>query len=418
MKIKKKRKIILIAVCAVIVAAGFFYGGLRYGISSVKPEVAAPSATPLNADFSLFWEVVNLIKERYVNVSEVEDQNLLYGAIKGLLGALDDPYSVFFNPSDAKKLNQDLSGSFGGIGAQIDVKNDQLVVVTPLKGTPAEAAGLKAGDKILKIDDKFTDGVILEEAVKLIRGEPDTEVRLLILRNGWDEAKEFKIKRAIIEVPTLDWDMREVAGKYKVAHIRLYNFNANAPQLFYEAAFSALLKGAHGIILDLRNNPGGFLEVATNISSWFLKRGELIVREQFSPENYKDFRATGNSALVNIPVVVVVNGGSASASEILAGALRDGRGAKIVGEKTFGKGTVQEVQSLKDGSSVKISVAKWITPSGREIDKKGIEPDYEVKISEEDAKKEKDTQLDKALEILEAEMAKAKPSLVIIPAVD
>ena len=418
MKAKKKEKIILIAVCAVIVAAGFFYGGLRYGISSVKPGVAVSSDTSLDADFSLFWEAVDLVKERYVNISDVKDQNLLYGAIKGVLGALDDPYSVFFNPSDAKKLNQDLSGSFGGIVAQIDVKNDQLVVITPLKGTPAEAAGLKAGDKILKIDDKFTDGVVLEEAVKLIRGEPGTEVELLILRNGWEEAKEFKIKRAIIEVPTLDWDMKEVSGKYKVAHIRLYNFNANAPQLFYEAAFSALLKGAHGIVLDLRNNPGGFLEVATDISSWFLKRGEIIVREQFSPGNYKDFRATGNSALVNVPVVILVNGGSASASEILAGALRDSRGAKVVGEKTFGKGTVQEVESLKDGSSVKISVAKWITPSGVEIDKKGIEPDYEVKISEEDAEEGKDVQLDKALEVLEPEMAKAGPSLVIIPVAD
>jgi len=243
-------------------------------------------------------------------------------------------------------------------------------------------------------------------------------VAFLILRNGWEEAKEFKIKRAIIEVPTLDWDMKEVSGKYKVAHIRLYNFNANAPQLFYEAAFSALLKGAHGIVLDLRNNPGGFLEVATDISSWFLKRGEIIVREQFSPGNYKDFRATGNSALVNVPVVILVNGGSASASEILAGALRDSRGAKVVGEKTFGKGTVQEVESLKDGSSVKISVAKWITPSGVEIDKKGIEPDYEVKISEEDAEEGKDVQLDKALEVLEPEMAKAGPSLVIIPVAD
>jgi carboxyl-terminal processing protease len=385
-------------------------------LSKTKPLPSVSDET-FKADFSLFWDAVNLVKSKFIDISEVDDQKILYGAIKGVVGALDDPYSAFYNPEDAKKLSQDLIGSFGGIGAEIGIRNGQLVVVAPLKGNPAEAAGLKAGDKILKINDAFTNDFTIDEAVKLIRGEVGTEVSLLILRDGWDEAKEFKIKRAIIQVPTLDWEMRELGEgnkKIKVAYIKLYNFNANAPQLFYQAALSALLRGIDGMVLDLRNNPGGFLDVSINIAGWFLDRGQVVVRERFSPQDYKDLRANGNGALKDLPLVLIVNAGSASASEILAGALRDSRGVKIIGEKTFGKGTVQEVDDLKDGSSLKISIAEWLTPAGHEINKKGITPDFEVKPNDKDAEEGKDPQLDKALEVLRTEIQKSGRRLFVL----
>ncbi|KKU91437.1 MAG: Carboxyl-terminal protease [Candidatus Jorgensenbacteria bacterium GW2011_GWA1_48_11] len=402
--IKGKRiKIAALTLLAVVLAGGIFYGGFIFGkTKSVAVSVNATGNTPLSVDSSLLWDAVSLVKSKYVDIKDVSDQDLLYGAIKGVLGALSDPYSVFFPPSDAAKFNQDLSGSFGGIGAELGIRNNQLVVIAPLKNNPAEAAGLKAGDEILSINGTSTLDMDINSAVKTIRGEPGTAVTLTIMRDGWAEAKDFKIVRAIVQVPTLDWEMKP--GQIAVFH--LYNFNANVPQLFYEGALSALLKGAKGVVLDLRNNPGGFLEVGDDVAGWFLKRGSLIVREQFSPGNYQDNLADGNAALAGIPVVLLVNGGSASASEIVTGALRDNRGVKIVGEKTFGKGSVQEVNDLPGGSSVKISIAKWLTPKGDEINKVGISPDYEVKLTDDDVENGRDPQLDKAIEVLKAEMAK------------
>lgn len=414
LKIKKQYKKPLCIFVAVLIIVGIFYGGFRFGEARKSPVFINGENQLPKADFTLFWDVLNMLKRKYVGVSDINDEKFLYGAIKGLVGALDDPYSNYFEPEDAAKFNQDISGSFGGIGAEIGIRSDQLIVVAPLKGNPAEAVGLKAGDKILKVNDTFTNGLTVDKAVKLIRGEPGTQVRLLIMRNGWEEAKEFKITRAEIVVPTLDSEIKDLDGK-RVAYIQLYNFNANAPELFYKAAFDVLFKGLDGIVLDLRNNPGGFLEVATNIASWFLERGEVVVKEQFSLGSFKDLRANGNGALKNIPLVLLVNGGSASASEILVGALRDLRGTKIVGEKTFGKGTVQEVESLKDGSSLKISVAEWLTPKGNKINKVGITPDFEVKLTDEDTENKKDPQFDKALEILKEEIKNNSPRLIITP---
>jgi carboxyl-terminal processing protease len=408
MFMSKNKKLIVIGLVIILIALGSFYGGFRLGTVKVK-NVSPPTINENNfqANLSLFWEVVKLVKSKFFGIAGINDQDLLYGAVKGVVQSLNDPYSAFYNPSDAKKLNEDLTGSFGGIGAEIGIRNGQLMIVAPLKGNPAEAAGLLAGDKILKIDDKLTNDLTLDEAVKLIRGEVGTEVALLILRDSWEEPKEFKITRAVIRVPTLDWEILNIdnaSNKLRVVHIKLYNFNASAPELFYQAALTALLKGIDGIVLDLRNNPGGFLEVGNNIASWFLERGQVIVRERFSANNFRDFRAGGNSALKDLPVVVLVNGGSASASEIVAGAMRDNRHVKIIGEKTFGKGTVQEVETLADGSSLKVSIAEWLTPAGHEINKKGIEPDFEVKMNEEDIKAGRDPQLAKALEILKNEI--------------
>ncbi len=398
MSSEKKTQIIF----AIVVLLGLvFYAGYQVGIQDindveVENGTVEPANDVLDADFSLFWDSVKLVKERYFNAGELQDQDLVYGAIRGVMQALDDPYSTFFEPEDAEKFQQDISGSFGGIGAQINVLNNQLIVVAPLKDNPAEKVGLRAGDEILKVDDTFTNNILVEEAVKIIRGEVDTEVTLLIMREGWEDTKEFTIVRQIIQVPTLDSEIKDG----DIAYIQLYSFNSNAPSLFYKASFSALLKGVRGLVLDLRNNSGGFLEVANNISGWFLERGDVIVQEKFPDGETRNFYANGNGAWQHLPIVVIVNAGSASASEIVVGAIRDHLGATIVGEKTFGKGTVQEVENLADGSKIKISVAEWLTPNGTRIEGKGIMPDIEIELTDEDIEAERDPQLEKALEII------------------
>jgi carboxyl-terminal processing protease len=283
--------------------------------------------------------------------------------------------------------------------------------VAPLEGNPAEKMGLKAGDKILKVDDEFTNKMTVDEAVKVIRGEKGTEVTLLIMREDWEEAREFTITRDLIKVPTIDYEMKEG----KIAYIRLYSFNGNAVSEFYKASFNTLIKAPKGLILDLRNNSGGYLEVANNITGWFLERGDLITEEKFHSGESRKFTANGNSAWVNIPVVILANGGSASASEILVGAVRHHHpDITVIGETTFGKGTVQEIETLSDGSEVKISVAEWLTPSGESINKNGIEPDIEVKITEEDIEKERDSQLEKALEVIREKSKNIKSIPTII----
>lgn len=364
-----------------------------------EPIIQSPAEAGINGDLSVLWQTWQIAKNYYFNASGIKDQDLIYGAADGVVKSLNDPYSIFFKPSDAKKFEEDVGGVFGGIGAEIGKKNEKLVIIAPLKDTPAERAGLKSDDYIVKIDDLFTADLSVDEAVKHIRGEKGTTVVLTILREGWKEPKEISIVRNFINIPTLDWKMLDG----DIAYIQLYNFNENATAAFYKASVAFLTQGAKGIILDLRNNPGGFLEVAVNLGGWFLDKGQIVVKERFSSNKEEVFRANGNSALNQIPAVVLINKGSASASEILAGALRDNRAIKLIGEKSFGKGTVQELQNLKDGAAVKISVAQWLLPKGSLIEKKGLEPDIEVKMTEEDAKAKRDPQLDKALEIIKNE---------------
>ncbi len=398
----KNKNLITSALLAIVIAGGIFYAGFRTGSGERTFASPTPEATStlLNANFSPFWETIKVIKNKYYGIKDVTDQEILYGAASGAMESLKDPYSTFFTPKDGQKFSEDLNGNFGGVGMELGVKKNQITVIAPLKGNPAEKIGLKAGDQILKIDDTLTIDMDVDSAVKIIRGEVGTEVRLLIMREGWKEPKEFKITRANIQVPTLDWEMKDG----KIAYIQLHNFNANASSLFYNAALSALIQGVNGIVLDLRNDPGGYLDIAINIAGWFVQRGEVIVREDFRSGEQNVMRATGPSALENIPVVVLVNGGSASAAEILAGALQDIRNVKLIGEKTFGKGSVQEIENFSDGSSVKVSVAEWLTPKGRQINKKGIDPDIEVKFPEDGIINKNDPQLDKAIELIKAEI--------------
>lgn len=403
MQIKKSALVFVSgALAAVLLLGGAFYGGYRIGqqdphVITVK-KLTNIDDEEINVDFGVFWQVWEKLKESHVDGDKTADKDMVYGAVAGLVNSFKDPHTIFLPPSDAKKFEEDVSGSFGGIGAEIGIRDDQLVIIAPLKGSPAEKAGLQPKDKILEIDDTSTFGLNVNETVKLIRGEIGTEVTLKILRNSWEEPKEFKIVREEIRVPTLDWDIKDE----NILHLKFYAFNENAIPLFYNAVVGGVLGGAEGMVLDMRNNPGGFLEVAVNLAGWFVPRGSIVVTEAFRSGENTVFRANGNEALKNFPVVVLVNAGSASASEILAGALRDLRGVKIVGEKTFGKGTVQELQRLKDGSSLKITIAKWLLPSGGVIEKNGLLPDFEVKVSEQD--KEADPQLEKAIEVLKTEI--------------
>ncbi|MBU1137264.1 S41 family peptidase, partial [Patescibacteria group bacterium] len=287
--------------------------------------------------------------------------------------------------------------SFGGIGAEVGIRNDVLTVISPLEGNPAQAMGLKPGDKILKIDDTLSSELSLDESVEAIRGEPGTKVRLLISRDDWKEAKEIVIIRAEIKIPIIKWEIID----NNIAHIQLYQFTENAAGQFEKTIKEIQKSNVRGIILDLRNNPGGYLEVAVDIASRLLSKGDLVVVEDFgNGETSNKYYSEGYQGIQDLPMVVLINEGSASASEILAGALRDDRGIKIIGEKSFGKGSVQQLEKLRGGASIKITVAKWLTPSGATIEGEGITPDIEVKLTEDDINNMKDSQLDRALETL------------------
>ncbi len=394
------RLFIGIALAALFLSGGIFYSGYRVGTvhsgNIVVTGVSNGANAAAPADFKIFWEVWGKLKNEHLNGADANSQDLVYGAVSGLTNALGDPHTIFLKPAISQKFEQDLRGIFGGIGAEIGIKKDQLVVVAPLKDSPAEKAGLKSGDKILKIGDTFTDGITIEDAVTKIRGPVGTPALLAIFREAWEKPKDFSITREIIRIPTLKWTNRNDG----IAHIQLYNFNENAPQEFFREASASMLNAPKGIILDMRNNPGGFLDVAVNLAGWFLKKDSLVASEEFRSKERREFRATGNAAFAEVPLVILVNEGSASASEILAGALRDLRAAPLVGKKTFGKGSVQDLQTLSDGSKLKLTIAHWLTPKDGLIDKVGIPVDFEVEITEENSKDGRDPQLEKALEVL------------------
>jgi len=366
------------------------------GVSNIE------SLATSTADFSTFWEGWQLMKDQYLRGADIKDKNLVYGAIDGMVRSAGDPYTIFFPPTESKKFEQDVAGNFGGIGAEIGIKENQLTVIAPIKGGPAEIAGLRAQDKIFKIGDKTTDHIKVDDAVTLIRGEIGTKVVLTIFRDGLEKPKEISITRATIQIPTIDYKM--LNGN--VGYIRIKSFNENAPKLFFEAAKDLLNQGVAGMIIDLRDDPGGFLEVAVNLTGWFIEKGSTVAIEESRLGPKQTFQAYGNAIFKPVPIIALVNGGTASASEIMAGALRDNLGSKLVGEKTFGKGTVQELKRLHDGSSIKLTIAHWLTPNGTLIDKEGLKPDYEVKLTEENIKANKDPQLDKALEVVKSLIAK------------
>jgi carboxyl-terminal processing protease len=383
-----RKKIIFVFLLGTLFG-GSFYGGILVGKSQCK------ICPPEDIDFSLFWEAYHKLKEKFVDQGKLDPQKILYGAISGMTQSLEDPYTVFFSPEENKKFQEEVKGTFEGVGMEVGIKKGQLQVIAPLEGTPAQKAGLRAGDKILKINDTPTSNLTLDEAVNLIRGPKGTKVKLTIYREGWSESKDFEIVRAVIEIPSLKWEMKD-----GIVYLKIYQFTEKAALDFARAAIEILAKPSQKMILDLRDNPGGYLEVAQDIAGWFLEKGEIVAIEDFGNGKTKEYKSEGPARFLDYKIVVLINQGSASGAEILAGALRDNRGILLIGEKSFGKGSVQEVENLKGGSSLKITVAKWLTPKGKSISETGLTPDIEVKMTEKDVEEGKDPQLEKAIEIL------------------
>lgn len=406
------RRYALLVFLSLVLIGGSFWFGIEVGHEQSRvipfPQgISFPEkGKPEGVDFSLFWKVWEQLQEQFVDKSKIDPQKMLYGAVSGMVKALGDPYTVYLPPEESKRFNDDISGAFGGIGAEIGIRGDMLTIISPLKDSPAEKAGLIAGDKILQINGTSTQDMTIDGAISHIRGEIGTEVTLLILRKDKEKPFEVKLKREVIKVPTVKTEKRPGG----IFIIYLYNFNAKASDEFRTALIEAVLSGSSRLVIDLRNNPGGFLESAVDIGSWFLPRGDLVVTENFGfsqeiggkAKSPNEFRSRGYQGVQSWPVVVLVNGGSASASEILAGALHDHRGIKLIGEKTFGKGSVQQLVDLDSQGSLKVTIAKWFTPSGRSISDQGLDPDIEVKLTEDDVNHGRDPQFDKAIEVVKS----------------
>ena len=388
--------IVIILAVAVGFVGGFYYKDYGTPAPVLTNLINKDIGQPDGVDFSLFWNVWDLLHNRYVDKGQLNTQELVFGAIEGMVNTLGDPYTVFLKPKESESFKEQIKGAFGGIGIEIGIRSNILTVIAPIKDTPAARAGLLAGDKILKVDDKSTEGMKLDEAVSLIRGPQGSRVTLTITRDGLENSKEVPIVRDTIKIPAVDWKLLDV----NVAYVEIYAFNQNVDSEFKKAAEEIVNSDAKKIILDLRNNPGGLLDSAVNVASYFLDSDAVVTFEKFGDGRENQFRARSNGQLKNYPVVVLINKGSASASEILAGALKDNRGVLIVGETSFGKGSVQEVDDLPQKASVKITIAKWYTPNGVSINENGIKPDVEVKRTEEDVNKDKDPQLDKARELI------------------
>lgn len=398
----KITKNILLSVFAFALIGGSFILGVKFDYpgNSVKNILNTETAKPEIVDFGIFWEVWDVLDEKFVSEEEekIGVKDKVWGAIQGLTDSLKDPYTVFLPPSDSEIFEDDMQGNFEGVGMEIGIRDNILTVIAPLKNTPAERSGIQPKDKILKIDGISTDNMDTGEAVKLIRGERGTEVILLIARKGVEKTFDISIVRDVIDIPTIETEITE-----GVFIIRLYSFTAVSPNLFRNALREFIQdSNTDKLILDLRGNPGGFLESATDIASWFLPIGKVVVTEDYGgnlPD--KIHKSKGYDIFnENLKMVILINGGSASASEILAGALSEYGKAILVGTKTFGKGSVQELVKITPETSLKVTVARWLTPNGNSISHNGLEPDVEVEITEEDIIEGVEPQLQKAIEIL------------------
>ncbi len=371
-----------------------FNGNNENNIGQVYNKNTEPSFLSNDLDFDIFWDVWQTIENNYVK-QPVNETKLLYGAMAGSVASLGDPHSVFFDPETTQEFTQELKGSFEGIGAEIAIKNDRLTIVAPLPDSPAQKAGLRSGDKVYAIDGEDTTGISLDYAVSKIRGPRGSEVDLTVSRNGLEDLQDFKITRDKIKIESVKWTMLD----NDIVHLELRYFNEDTWNDFNQAVLEIVNQNPKGIILDLRNNPGGYLDTAVSVASEWIEDG-VVVYEQSSTGDLTAHEAQGRARLQGFPTIVLINKGSASGSEILAGALKDYGLATLVGETSFGKGSVQTLFPLRDGSSLKLTIAEWLTPNKNTIDQVGIDPDIEVPLTEDDFNNDLDPQLDAALGLL------------------
>ena len=365
--------------------------GLNYGIS-ISSDYLAESGSqnkelPKNLDFSEVEKVYDALRLNYDG--ELSIDTIMDGLKAGLTKAAGDPYTTYLSKEDNEAFDSQLSGTFTGIGAELIEENNVIIVATPLSGFPAEKAGVKARDIIFKIDSEDATMLSVSEAVKKIRGEKGTTVKLILIRGG--EQLEISIVRDVISVPSVKSEITNGIG-----YMTIYRFGQDTAELARKYATEYKNQNVRGVIVDVRNNPGGYLDQAVKVASLWVNKNSVVVEERRGTVSVKTDRALGSNILFGIKTVVLINGGSASASEILAGALRDNKSATLIGEKTFGKGSVQQVEDLGNDTALKITIAKWFTPGGKNINKDGITPDKEVGLSTDDAKNSKDPQMSTA----------------------
>lgn len=364
-------------------ASGWAFGRGNVGLSGLRSSTIRQKV----GDFTEVNEVVQALKDNYDGT--IDNTKLMDSIKSGVAKSAGDPYTEFFNEEDSKAFSDELSGSFEGIGAELGKDGSNIVIITPIAGSPAEKAGLKSKDIIVKIDDTQATDMSIAEAVKLIRGKAGTDVKLTLARDG--NKVELTITRGKISIPSVKWEIKD-----NICIITLSRFGEDTSNLTLQAANECKAANGKGVVLDMRGNPGGLLDSAVKVSSLWLENGKTVLLEKRGGKVEKTYTASGTPVLKGIKTVVLINGGSASASEITAGALRDNNVATLMGEKSYGKGSVQQILQLNGGGTLKVTIARWFTPNDKNIDKEGIKPDTEVKLSDEDVKAGRDPQLDAA----------------------
>lgn len=384
--------VLLIIIVSASLTVGYLVGGFRYQFIGTIGTLFGQKDYSTSLDLSSVQETYNKLAANYDG--QLDEQALIYGANRGMVEAVGDDYTQYLDPDEAIEFRDSLSGNVGsGVGIEVGLRNNQLVVIRTLKNNPAEKAGLMAGDLILKVNDEVTAGWSVEKAVGLIRGEEGTTVKLTILRGV--ETRDFNITRGVIDNPSVD---SLVSGDIGI--INVYRFDNDTSELARLAAQGFINNSIKGVIVDLRNNSGGYVNAAKDLASLWLDDKTVVIEKTGEKERERVRTSRSKDILGSMPTIILTNKGSASASEIFAGALRDYSKATLVGEKTFGKGSVQLPLDLRGGSILKVTIASWYTPYGKNINKEGIKPDIEVELTEDDFNSGRDPQLDKAIELL------------------
>lgn len=404
---KKKRPFASIFFVAFLIAIAYIIGVERGKTESASPgnsafslpasSIFSSSKTSDHPDMGVFWKTWDLLHERFVDREKLDTTTLLYGAIKGMLAATDDPYTTFFDPEENKSFQEDIAGSFEGIGAEIGMKNRVLTIVAPLDDSPAQKAGIRSGDMIVKINDENTAEMTVDEAVKKMRGPKGTDVKLTIFRDGEKETRDITVHRGVITVKSVKLEWKE----NDIALVKINQFGEDTVDEFTAVVKQLRSRPTRGIVLDLRDDPGGLLDAAVDIGSLMIPKGKPVVLEEDSKKNRETLPTHGGDVLSGIPTAVLINEGSASAAEILSAALRENRdNVTLIGKKSFGKGSVQELVPVSKDTSFKVTVARWLTPNGEQINKAGIKPDIDIDRTNEDFAANRDPQMDKALEVV------------------